>query len=84
MRFEFKDTEAVKKVSESVAETRDELLSVADGMTISYLTVSESNLMNRLLRVIELREESTRRHEELRHILLANASARESVSLSDP
>ncbi|KAH9992643.1 hypothetical protein BJV77DRAFT_1002028 [Russula vinacea] len=56
------DIEAAKKVSESVAETRDELLSVAD----------------------ELRDESTRRHEELRHILLANASARESVSLSDP
>ncbi|KAF8502287.1 hypothetical protein F5888DRAFT_1670973 [Russula emetica] len=56
------DTEAVKKVSETVAETRDELLSIAD----------------------ELREDSTRRHEELRHILLANASARESVSLSEP
>jgi hypothetical protein len=69
-------------MSESVAETRNELLSIADGM--GSLTVSESNLMNRLLRVIELREESTRRHEELRHILLANASARESVSLSDP
>jgi hypothetical protein len=40
--------------------------------------------MNRLLRVIELGDESTRRHEELRHILLANASARESVSLTDP
>ncbi|KAF8482869.1 hypothetical protein DFH94DRAFT_730154 [Russula ochroleuca] len=56
------DVEAAKKMSESVAETRDELLSIAD----------------------ELRDESTRRHEELRHILLANASARESVSLSDP
>ncbi|KAI0278481.1 hypothetical protein BGY98DRAFT_973754 [Russula aff. rugulosa BPL654] len=56
------DTEAVKKMTEAVAETRDELLSIAD----------------------ELREESTRRHEELRHILLANASARESVSFSEP
>jgi hypothetical protein len=40
--------------------------------------------MNRLLRMVELREGSARRHEELRHILLANASARESVSLSEP
>ena len=48
MRFNPKDIEAAKKVSESVAETRDELLSVADGMTISYLTMDESNLMNRL------------------------------------
>lgn len=56
------DTEAVKKMSQTVAETRDELLSTAN----------------------ELREESTRRHEELRHILLANASARASVSLSEP
>jgi hypothetical protein len=30
----------------------------------------------------ELQEDSARRHEELRHILLANASARESVSFS--
>ncbi|KAI0305749.1 hypothetical protein B0F90DRAFT_1700761 [Multifurca ochricompacta] len=31
----------------------------------------------------ELQEDSARRHEQLRHILLANASARESVSLSE-
>jgi hypothetical protein len=37
MRFKSKDIEAIKKVSESVAETRDELLSVADGMTIGSL-----------------------------------------------
>lgn len=36
-------------MSEDVAGTRDELLSIADGM-ISSLTVSESNLMNGLLR----------------------------------
>lgn len=30
--FESKDTEAVKEMSETVAETRDELLSIADGM----------------------------------------------------
>ena len=45
MRFDSKDIEASKKVSESVAETRNELLSIAGGMTISYLTMSESNLM---------------------------------------
>ncbi|KAH9957929.1 hypothetical protein BC827DRAFT_1222384 [Russula dissimulans] len=55
------DAEAIKKVTESVAETREQLLSMAD----------------------ELREDSTRHHEELRHILLANASARESLSSSD-
>lgn len=32
MWFESKDTEAVKNMSETVAETRDELLSIADGM----------------------------------------------------
>ncbi|KAF8274503.1 hypothetical protein EI94DRAFT_1713609 [Lactarius quietus] len=31
----------------------------------------------------EIQEDSARRHEELRHILLANASARESVSFSN-
>jgi len=71
-------------MSEAVAETRDELLSIANGMNLVPLTFRKSNLMNRLLRIIGLREDSTRQHEELRHILLANASARESVSLSDP
>lgn len=72
-------------MSEAVAETRDELLSIANGMNLLVpLTFRKSNLMNRLLRIIGLREDSTRRHEELRHILLANASARESVSWSDP
>lgn len=81
MRFEPKDIEAVKKMSEDVAETRHELLSIADGTIVSYLTGSEWRL---ILRVIEMRGESSRRHEELRNILLANASARESVSYSDP
>lgn len=32
--FESKDAEAVKKMSETVAETRDELLSIADGTNL--------------------------------------------------
>ncbi|KAH9978573.1 hypothetical protein BGW80DRAFT_1248944 [Lactifluus volemus] len=52
---------AVKKLSESVAETREQLLSLTH----------------------ELQEDTTRRHEEVRHILLANASARESVSMGE-
>lgn len=32
--FESKDTEAVNKMSETVAETRDELLSIADGTNL--------------------------------------------------
>jgi hypothetical protein len=55
IRFDSKDVEAAKKMSESVAETRDELLSIADGMTISSLTVGESNLTvsNRTARRID-------------------------------
>ena len=71
-------------MSETVAETRDELLSITDGTNFVPFTVDKSNLINCLLRIIGLREETTRRHEELRHILLANASARESVSFSEP
>lgn len=35
-------------------------------------------------RCIEMREESARRHEQLQQMLLSSASARESVSFSDP
>ena len=84
MWFECKDADAVKKMSETVVETRDELLSIADGMNVVPFTIGKSNLMNRLLQMIDLREESARRHEELRDILSANASARESVSFSEP
>lgn len=47
MWFESEDSEAVKKMSETVAETRDELLSIASGMKLSPLTVGKSNLTNR-------------------------------------
>jgi hypothetical protein len=40
MWFESKDTEAVKKMSETVAETRDELLSIADGMNLVPLSLA--------------------------------------------
>ena len=43
MWFEYKDTEAVKKMTEAVAETRDELLSIADGMNVVPFTVRKSN-----------------------------------------
>lgn len=58
---------------------------MADGMTASPMLVKEPTLMICPPRAeeIEMREESTRRHEELRQILLANASARESVSFND-
>lgn len=39
MWFESEDSEAVKKMSEAVAETRDELLSITDGMNLVPLTV---------------------------------------------
>ena len=38
--FEFKDAEAIKKMSETVAETRDELLSIADGMNLVPLPLA--------------------------------------------
>jgi septal ring factor EnvC (AmiA/AmiB activator) len=40
MWFESKDTESVKKMSETVAETRDELLSIADGMNLVPLPLA--------------------------------------------
>ena len=38
--FESKDTESVKHMSETVAETRDELLSIADGMNLVPLPLA--------------------------------------------
>ncbi len=38
--FGSKDTDAVKKMSETVAETRDELLSIADGMNFVPLPLA--------------------------------------------
>jgi len=84
--FGTKDAEAVKQVFESVVETREELRSVADGMPLGPLILSEWSLIilsSDACESIELREDSTRRHEELRHMLLANASARESMSFGD-
>jgi hypothetical protein len=80
------DVQAVKQVFEGVVEAREGLRSMADGMTfVGPLILNGSNLTSDIIRVrIELLEDSIRRHEEIRHILLANASARESVSLSDP
>ncbi len=40
MRSESKDTEAVKKMSETVAETRDELISIADGTNLVPLPLA--------------------------------------------
>lgn len=43
-----KDAEAVKQVLESVVETREELHSVADGMTLGSLFFNESSLIIRV------------------------------------